>query len=102
MSTRAELLEQLRELRVETVTAEYNGEGDDGQIGEPEFGAVEIPDGLTTALQDLLYEVLDDLYSGWENNEGSRGQFIWNVGEDRIHLVHSTRFNAYETEERDL
>jgi hypothetical protein len=102
MRSRPELLQQLRELSVETVTAEYNGQGDDGQIDSLEFGSVAVPDGVTEAVEGLFYEVLEGLYSGWEDNEGSCGQFVWNVGEDKIHLVHSTRFDSYETEERDL
>lgn len=102
MSTRSELLEQLRELGVETVTAEYDGSGDEGQIGTPEGGSVSLPHELAMAVEELFYGVLEELYAGWENNEGGFGQFVWNVQADKIHLAHSTRFESYDTEERDL
>jgi hypothetical protein len=101
-STRAELLQQLRELGVESVTAEYDGSGDSGQIENPEFGPVEVPTALTTAVQDLFYDLLGELYGGWEINEGSFGQFIWNVREDNINLVYNGRIETYSTEERRL
>ncbi len=101
-SVRSELLQQLRHLGIETVTAEYNGSGDDGQIETLEFGAVEVPRDVVTAVEDLFYELLEQLYSGWEDNEGAFGQFIWNVGNDRVNLVHNMRTESYETEERNL
>lgn len=102
MSSRVELRKQLQELAVETVTAEYNGQGDDGQIDSLGFGPVEVPDGVARAVEDVFYQVLEDLYSGWENNEGACGEFRWSVEEDRIRLKHSTRFDAYDTEEQEL
>jgi hypothetical protein len=101
-STRSEVLEQLRQLGVETVTAEYDGAGDSGQIENPECGSVEVPHALTTAVQDLFYELLEQFYGGWEINEGSFGQFIWNVREDNINLVYNGRIETYSTEERRL
>lgn len=98
--TRAELVQQLRKLGVEMVTAEYNGEGDSGQVEDPEFGSSKVPRNIAFAVQDLFYAVLEDEYGGWEINEGSFGQFEWNVTDDQIHLSHSTR--SWDTEECDL
>lgn len=99
---RAQLLKQLRQLGVETVTAEYDGSGDTGQIDVPEFEAVKVPDDLAVAVQDLFYDVLGNLYGGWEDNEGSFGEFTWDVKQDRINLVHNARMESYETEEQIL
>ena len=101
-STRATLCAQLRKLRVQTVTAEYVGEGDEGQIGNPNFGSVEVSDDLKEAVLDLFYGLLGDYYAGWEINEGSFGEFVWNVIGDTIQLVHNERFESVETKERIL
>jgi hypothetical protein len=101
-STRSELLQQLRELGVESVTAEYNGSRDEGQIETPEFGPTEVPDDVVTAAEHLFYELLERLYGGWEDNEGAFGHFRWDVGNDRVNLVHNTWTESYETEEQNL
>jgi hypothetical protein len=98
--SRTELRKRLRKHRVETVTAEYDGSGDSGQVGDPTFEPVGAFDGLATDVQHLFYELLEDLYGGWEINEGSFGQFVWNVSEDRITLLHTARIES--TEEQDL
>ena len=97
---RAELLQQLRQLGVETVTAEYSGFGDSGQIDDPEFESIEAPPAVAKAVQDLFYDFLEELYAGWEINEGSFGNFIWNVSVDRINLAHTTMTES--TEEQNL
>lgn len=101
-STRGELCHQLRQRAVETVTAQYDGSGDSGQIEDPDFGSVEVPQGLSTAVHNLFYDLLEEHYGGWEINEGSFGQFVWNVKGDEITLEHNTRTESYETEERVL
>ena len=100
--SRDELREQLRELGVEAVTVEYNGSGDDGQIEDPQFGSVDVSSPLTAAVWEFFYLLLDELYSGWEDNNGAFGQLVWNVGDDKINIVHNTRTESYETEERNL
>ena len=101
-SNRAELRTQLQQLSVKTVTAEYDGEGDNGQIEDPNFGSVEVSDNLKNAAQDLFYDLLEDHYAGWEINEGSFGEFVWNVMADTIQLIHNNRYESVETEERTL
>ncbi len=99
-SGRRELYQKLRKLGVKTVTAQYDGCGDSGQIEDPEFGPVEVPPALVRAVHDLFYDLLEAHYAGWEINEGSFGQFEWDLGADSIALEHSTR--TYETEEQVL
>jgi hypothetical protein len=102
IEARGELADKLRKLGVETVTAEYNGHGDDGQIETPEFGSSIVPHETASAVEYLFYELLEELYSGWENNEGGFGTFSWDVKADKIDLVHNTCFESHETEERTL
>jgi hypothetical protein len=100
--SRGALLFQLQELGVETVTAMYDGSGDDGQIEEIQFGAIDVPPALVGAVDDLFYELLAELYSGWQDSDGSFGEFRWNIAADSISLVHNVRVPTYETEEREL
>jgi uncharacterized protein DUF6878 len=98
--TRDALAKKLQELGVQKVTAAYDGSGDSGQVEEPEFGSIKVPQPTVSAVQDLFYDLLEDEYGGWEINEGSYGQFEWNVSDDRINLQHNIRSEEYE--ERDL
>jgi hypothetical protein len=100
---RSKLLVQLRTLGVKTVTADYDGSNDEGQIGMLEFGSTIVDDATASAVQDLFYELLVDLYGGWPDNEGAFGEIIWKVKDDTIHLVHNTRIEwLYETEEQTV
>jgi hypothetical protein len=99
---RAELIEQLRELGVHTVTADYDGYGDGGQIEDPQFGGIDVPTPTMRAVEDLFYALLEQLYSGWEIDDGSFGQFRWDVAADKIGLVHNARIQETLTEAREL
>ena len=84
------------------MTAEYNGEGDSGQVEDPDFGPIEVPPGLRPAVQDLFYDILEEYYGGWEIDEGSFGYFEWDVKQDSIHLIHHARLESFNTEEQNL
>ena len=99
-SERGKLVDQLRQLGVERVTAEYDGCGDSGQVDHPHFGSEMASADLAPAIQELFYEVLEEYHGGWELNEGSYGLFTWEVLTDRINLLHTMRLD--ETEEHDL
>jgi hypothetical protein len=98
--SRAELVRQLQELGADKVTAAYDGCGDSGQIESPNFWGVEIAHDLVTAVEALFYDYLEELYGGWELNEGSYGIFEWDLRADKISLAHTMRMD--ETEEREL
>ena len=80
------------------VTADYDSDGDSGQVGDPQFGSVAVPYVLVLATQTLFYELLEERYGDdwWETDEGSFGRFMWSVREDRINLVHSIREHTEE------
>jgi Family of unknown function (DUF6878) len=99
-SSRTGLLKQLRKLGVETVTAEYDGCGDSGQVDDPHFDSEKVSGDLAMSVQELFYDVLEEYYGGWEINEGSYGLFTWDVRADKINLLHTMRLD--ETEEKDL
>jgi hypothetical protein len=101
-SARAGLGAQLKQFGVKTVTAEYDGYGDSGQVGEPDYGSAKVPEGLKAAVRDLFYDILEEYYAGWEINEGSFGHFEWDLKQDSIHLVHNARLESFDTEEQNV
>jgi hypothetical protein len=78
------------------LTVTYNGSGDSGYL-ESSFN--ETGDGVPAAIEDWCYRELSDNYSGWEINEGSDGQFIFNFHDMTIELVHTENIedNASDT-----
>ena len=74
----------------------YNGSGDSGYL-ESSFN--ETGDGVPAEMEDWCYRELSDNYSGWEINEGSDGQFIFNFHDMTIELVHTENIedNASDT-----
>jgi hypothetical protein len=73
------------------LTVKYNGSGDSGYI-ESSFD--ETSDGVPTSMEDWCYRQLENNFGGWEINEGSDGEFIFNFNDTTITLNHT-----YNTEE---
>ena len=78
------------------LTIQYNGSGDSGYL-ENSFN--ETSDGVPASIEDWCYRELSDNYSGWEINEGSDGQFIFNFHDMTIELIHTENIedNAIDT-----
>jgi len=78
------------------LTIQYNGSGDSGYL-ENSFN--ETSDGVPASIEDWCYRELSDNYSGWEINEGSDGQFIFNFHDMTIELIHTENIedNASDT-----
>lgn len=93
---------------IHTVTVEYDGEGDSGQINDiaafTEANApvdLHIPhnaDGdtqratLHDSIEDFCWDILELHHDGFENNDGGFGTFIFTVPDTSIQLRHSDRF----------
>ena len=79
---------------------DFSGGGDSGYIddmlhvyaGEKEERTVDSVPGLS----DYLYEMLSDYYGGWENNEGSFGNFTIDTRAGTITLKFTWNEYAYE------
>jgi hypothetical protein len=102
---RETILAALRTAGITKVLCEYDGEGDEGQLEKPAFWVsddveVEEPDGIDT--QDFFYDLLNEEYSGWQDGNGSRGGFIWNIAEDKITIEHGWRVYTYEEDPKTL
>jgi hypothetical protein len=78
------------------LTLKYNGSGDSGYI---ESYFEENVDGVPTSIEDWCYRQLENNFGGWEINEGSDGEFIFNFNEMTIELNHTYNVeeNAHDT-----
>jgi hypothetical protein len=78
------------------LTLKYNGSGDSGYI---ESSFEEIGDQVPAAIEDWCYRQLEQNFGGWEINEGSDGEFIFNFNEMTIELNHTYNVeeNAHDT-----
>jgi hypothetical protein len=68
------------------LTVKYNGSGDSGFI-ESSFD--ENYDGVPSPMEDWCYGQLESNFGGWEINEGSDGEFIFNFHDMTIELNHT-------------
>lgn len=83
---RAELLEHLRPYH-ETITMEYSGYGDSGDI---ESCSVDDSD-----VAEFLWEMMWTKHSGFENNEGGNGTVTWDLKLDQITIEHREAYTEY-------
>ena len=90
----------LDELRVTPpdgiLTVKYNGSGDSGYI---ESNFQENGDALPAAIEDWCYRQLENNFGGWEINEGSDGEFVFNFDnmEIALHHTYNVEENAHDT-----
>jgi hypothetical protein len=90
---------------VKKVKVEYSGQGDSGQIDGIAFydakgNGVREPFGggsMVKGFEDLCYAILD--VRGWDvNNDGSQGEFTWDLVADTMEHRHETNVVQVETE----
>ena len=100
---------------ISRVTVEYDGCGDSGQIEnvdawnasnekipfptDPKIRlASDIPDrpfveiSLETAVEELAWDHLEEMFPGWEIDDGALGTFVFDVAGHAITLEHRARF----------
>jgi hypothetical protein len=73
------------------LTLSYNGSGDSGFI-EGVFDVT--ADSVPAAIEDWCYEQLERYFGGWEINEGSDGEFIFDFHNMTIELNHTYNVEA--------
>lgn len=112
----AAVFDALATAGVTHVLVSFDGYGDSGQIEHIEFKAgdavvaapqaqIEIvrakwgqdePERAATSMADaieqLIYDILNAAYGGWEDNEGSFGEFIFDVAGRTITLDYNERY----------
>ena len=81
----------------------YDGEGDDGQIGEmwrldakqerlEELSEEVSPDDeLKSALEEFAWKLLAAYHEGYENEDGGEGRVTIDVAAGKVRLVHTER-----------
>jgi len=68
-----------------TASVSFEGSGDSGSLDN--YMDIEgQSEDISAGLEDLLYRLLENHYGGWENNEGGRGDFIFNPSDGEIQL----------------
>jgi hypothetical protein len=114
------LFDALAGARIDTVEVTFNGYADEGQIdgavahGEGgdtdlqsiriEIARVEWGSQVVTrqtlsvkdAIEKLVHDLLEQTYSGWENNQGAYGDFLFDVTERSITLNFNERIETSE------
>jgi hypothetical protein len=114
------LFDALARARIDTVEVTFNGYADEGQIdgaiadGEgadtdlqsihAEIARVEPGSHIVTrqtlsvkdAIEKLVYDLLEQTYSGWEDNQGAYGDFLFHVAERTITLNFNERIETSE------
>lgn len=121
------LFDALRPLGITGVEVTFDGYGDSGQIEgiaiigldgptlEPPAGEVEMRQvlhdgsGVTSEIMDLpraiehiCYDLLSSHHSGWENNDGAYGDFVFDVGANAITYTHNSRYTEVDTSSYEL
>jgi len=68
-----------------TLTLRYNGSGDSGFIESDFEGEGSVPGNI----EDWCYNQLENQHGGWEINEGSQGDFTFDIENKTITLSHT-------------
>lgn len=106
---------------VTSVTVTFDGYGDSGQIQNVEWQpsapapdsavVLRTPDGdgnlndepesvaLAGAVDELCYAWLGQDHCGWQDNDGSFGEFVFDVPKRTVELTFNCRFTDHETSE---
>ena len=71
----------------------YNGSGDSGYIEDFFDNNKEVP----SVVEDWAYEVLGNLHGGWEINEGSQGDFYFDLKNETVTLNHTYNEEVQES-----
>jgi hypothetical protein len=114
------LFDVLASARIDTVEVTFNGYADEGQIdgavadGEGgdtdlqsihvEIARVERGNQIVTrqtlsvkdAIEKLVYDLLQQTYFGWQDNQGAYGDFLFDVAERTITLNFNERIETSE------
>ncbi|MCY1128448.1 hypothetical protein OU426_16405 [Frigidibacter sp. RF13] len=115
------LFDGLRLVGIAHVLVSFDGSGDSGQIENIEarndtdqsitlpaaqitFAGIDWQSGAPTehrltleaAIEELVYDLLSDTHSGWQDNDGAWGEFCIDARARTIHLEFNERFTSSE------
>ena len=115
------LFDGLRLVGIAHVLVSFDGSGDSGQIesidarsdldasvtlpaAQITFAGIDWQSGAPTerrltlegAVEELVYDLLSDTHSGWQDNDGAYGEFCIDARARTIHLEFNERFTSSE------
>ncbi|OIQ76565.1 hypothetical protein GALL_417510 [mine drainage metagenome] len=121
------LFDGLRHVGIAHVLVTFHGAGDSGQIESIEarsdadqsvtlpaaqitFAGIDWQSGAPTerrltveaAVEELVYDLLSDTHSGWQDNDGAYGEFCIDARARTIHLEFNERFTSSELYTHDF
>ena len=123
-ANKSAVLNALAAASITTVTVDFDGCGDSGQINSVSAFSGENPvclphaivtrkviswgsteafstqTALEEAIEGLCYGYLEETHDGWENNDGAYGGFQFNVASGTIELEFNGRFTDHWTDNR--
>jgi hypothetical protein len=76
------------------LTVTYNGSGDSGYL-EDRFE--QNGNGVPAGIEDWCYTQLSRHFGGWENNEGSDGEFIFNFNNKIVVIEHQDNIESNDS-----
>lgn len=87
-------LDDLRLRGIKSISIEYNGYGDSGEVHSVlvEPREKDLQDDEESLLSDFAYALLESRHPGWEINEGSEGSVKINLGSNAIEHNHYTNY----------
>lgn len=90
-----------------TITVSYSGSGDSGQIDDVTVcdaggGKLDLDKEDEELITAYCYDKLDELYGGWENNDGAAGEFVINMLTGNVAWRHTWYEQVGNTEEHAL
>lgn len=84
--TELEVFKEYIERGVSEIICTYNGGGDSGYI-ENEMGVDSEREDISTSIENLCYDKLSN-FGGWEINEGSQGNIVFNLKDKTVTVNH--------------
>jgi hypothetical protein len=101
LDTPKKLLSTLLAEGITKVTLSYAGQGDEGSFTEVFESDTEndLDDELREPLERLGYELLEEHYGGWENNEGAQGSITIDTATGAVEIHHGWPTTTYEYED---
>ncbi|NBZ88893.1 DUF6878 family protein [Stagnihabitans tardus] len=121
------LFDGLRLVGIAHVLVSFDGSGDSGQLesidarndldasvtlpaAQITFASIDWQSGAPTerrltlegAVEELVYDLLSDTHSGWQDNDGAYGEFCIDARARTIHLEFNERFTSSELYTHDF
>lgn len=103
---RKALFKELRDSGVAMVTIAYDGSGDSGDVQSTTFSdakgeQMKDPGSFEERCNDSALEALEHKRGGWESNEGSYGELIFDIKAGKVRFEHNERIESSEYSEAE-